>query len=80
MKTPIEIVRETLCRHGAKSLISASLDADIVASLEAAGYAIANPDQVTEEMTFAARRRDPRKAIAGALRAAPKWTKGKQDD
>lgn len=85
MKTPVKIVRDVLKRHGAASLISAELDADIVKAIEAAGYVIAHPDQVTEGMArsfVVAQTLDKPwnqllpDQISAALRAAPQWTKG----
>lgn len=97
MKTPIEIMARGMLAatiecystvddfadelgHRPERSLSMLSDAGIVA-LEAAGYVIVHPDQMTEGMLDAFRN-EPHpaysKCIAAALRAVPKWSKGSE--
>lgn len=78
MTDPHEIIEEALANAHDLDMTDALYAKAIVRKLEAAGYVIVDPDQVTDEMIFAARRRNPRIGISAALRAAPKWTKGSE--
>lgn len=95
MKTPVrQIMLLSMAEHHsgnnaeAQTIVGAQ-----IAALESAGYVIAHPDQVTEEVAQAAfdvvarifrdegcepNIEDLRKAIVSALRAAPQLTKGNE--
>lgn len=86
MKTPVEILRQAIM-DGKLKLRMKSAPEQSIAALEAAGFVIAHPDQVTEGMVhagiiaFASTKSDGKEltaAIAAALRAAPKWSKGSE--
>lgn len=98
MKTPAEIMaraaaddryarntdeyRDAYWSMNSKALIAA--ERVRIAALEAAGYRIVHPDQVTGRMVDAGYlktvvlREERHEAIQRALRAAPKWTKGNE--
>lgn len=76
MKTPVEIMLFAMSeRHSGTRSEAEAIVSDQIAALEAAGYVIVHPDQVTEGMNSV---QGASFSIDAFLRAAHQWSKGSE--